>query len=93
MPGYAKDGTAPCFFQVAGKFKVRYATIGFQHNANLDNGELWLVSFALPAFTDEVDARVRDIVARAAEWARAPGVKCPQARSVAGGPRRPRSVG
>ena len=67
MPAYAKDGTALCFFQAAGKFKVRYATIGFQPNANLDDGELWPTAFALTAFNDDVEARVRDLVARAVE--------------------------
>ena len=67
MPAYAKDGTTLCFFQAAGKFNVRYATIGFQHNANLDDGELWPTAFALLSFTDDVEARVRDLVARAAE--------------------------
>ena len=65
MPAYAKDGTALCFFQAAGKFKVRYATIGFQHTANLDDGDLWPTTFALLAFSDEVEVRVRDLVARA----------------------------
>lgn len=66
MPAYAKDGTALCFFQSAAKFGARYATIGFQHSANLDDGNLWPTSFAVLAFTDEVEARVRDLVARAA---------------------------
>ncbi|MGH3631963.1 MAG: iron chaperone [Sciscionella sp.] len=67
MPAYAKDGAPLCFFQAAGKFKVRYATIGFQHNAKLDDGKMWPTSFALLAFTDEVETQVRDLIARAAE--------------------------
>lgn len=65
MPAYSKDATAVCFFQAAGKFKARYATIGFQDNAHLDDGEFWPTSFAVVAFTDTVESRVRDLVARA----------------------------
>ena len=63
MPAYAKDGTTLCFFQAAGKFNVRYATIGFQHNANLDD-ETWPTAFCGPEPSPtNVDARVRDLVA------------------------------
>src|SRR4029079_7270937 len=47
MPAYAKDGKIVCFFQSAAKFKARYATFGFQHEANLDEGAMWPVAFAL----------------------------------------------
>jgi uncharacterized protein YdhG (YjbR/CyaY superfamily) len=47
MPAYAKDGKVICFFQAASKFKVRYATFGFQPDANLDDGSMWPTSFAL----------------------------------------------
>lgn len=65
MPAYAKDGSTLCFFQSAGKFNVRYATIGFQANANLDNGDLWPTSFAVLAFSDDVKAQVRELIMRA----------------------------
>ena len=47
MPAYSKDGKVVCFFQSAAKFKTRYATFGFQHAANLDDGGMWPVAFAL----------------------------------------------
>src|SRR5437667_9320742 len=47
MPAYAKDGKVVCFFQSAQKFKTRYATFGFMHEANLDDGGLWPTAFAL----------------------------------------------
>ena len=47
MPAYTKDGKVICFFQAASKFNVRYATFGFQHDANLDDGAMWPTSFAL----------------------------------------------
>ena len=65
MPAYGRDGTAVCFFQAAAKFKARYATIGFQDVAHLDDGEMWPTSFAVVSFTDEVEVRVRDLVVRA----------------------------
>lgn len=52
MPAYANaDGKVICFFQAAGKFKARYATFGFQHDANLDDGHMWPTSFALVKLT------------------------------------------
>src|SRR5262245_49911597 len=47
MPAYAKDGNVVCFFQSAHKFKARYATFGFSDKANLDEGTVWPVAFAL----------------------------------------------
>ena len=47
MPAYAKDGKVVCFFQGAAKFKSRYATLGFNDKANLDDGAMWPTSFAL----------------------------------------------
>src|SRR2546427_12393402 len=47
MPAYAKDGKVVCFFQSAQKFKTRYATLGFSDAANLDEGAMWPVAFAL----------------------------------------------
>src|SRR5512146_1795844 len=51
MPAYAKDGKVVCHFQSAQKFKTRYATIGFSDAANLDEGHLWPVAFALKELT------------------------------------------
>src|SRR5262245_26817975 len=47
MPAYAKNGKVVCFFQSAQKFKARYATLGFNDTANLDEGTLWPTAFAL----------------------------------------------
>ena len=51
MPAYAKDGKVVCFFQSAQKFKTRYATFGFSDKANLDEGAVWPVAFALKELT------------------------------------------
>jgi uncharacterized protein YdhG (YjbR/CyaY superfamily) len=66
MPAYAKDGRTICFFQDAGKFKARYATFGFQPDAALDDGPMWATSFALVELTPEVEARIAELVRRAA---------------------------
>jgi uncharacterized protein YdhG (YjbR/CyaY superfamily) len=65
MPAYAKDGKAVVFFQDAGKFKARYATLGFQDNALLDDGTFWATSFALVAIDDAVAARIAELVRHA----------------------------
>jgi uncharacterized protein YdhG (YjbR/CyaY superfamily) len=65
MPAYAKDGQAVVFFQDAGKFKARYATLGFRDNAALDDGTFWPTSFALVSIDDAVEARIRELVKRA----------------------------
>jgi len=51
MPAYAKDGKVVCFFQGMDKFKTRYATFGFMHEANLDEGNMWPTAFALKKVT------------------------------------------
>ena len=51
MPAYSKDGNVVCFFQPAQKFKTRYATLGFSDEANLDEGDMWPVTFALKGLT------------------------------------------
>ena len=66
MPAYAKDGKVVCFFQAASKFNTRYATFGFQHDANLDEGEMWPVSFALKALTATEEERISALVKKAA---------------------------
>jgi uncharacterized protein YdhG (YjbR/CyaY superfamily) len=65
MPAYAKDGKVICFFQAASKFKVRYATFGFQPDANLDDGQMWPVAFALPELTAADEARIAALVKKA----------------------------
>jgi len=65
MPAYAKDGKLICFFQAASKFKVRYATLGFQHDATLDDATMWPVAFALTELTPDVEARIGALVKKA----------------------------
>jgi uncharacterized protein YdhG (YjbR/CyaY superfamily) len=65
MPAYAKDGKVVCFFQSAAKFKTRYATFGFQHEANLDEGAMWPVAFALKELTAAEEARIAALVKKA----------------------------
>ncbi|MFS0699803.1 iron chaperone [Cellulomonas sp. 179-A 4D5 NHS] len=66
MPGYAKDGKVLCFFTAAEKFKGRYATLGFNDVARLDDGSMWPTAFALTGLSDDVEGRIRELVARAA---------------------------
>ena len=66
MPAYAKDGKVVCFFQSAAKFKTRYATFGFQHQANLDEGAMWPVAFALKELTAAEETRIVALVKKAA---------------------------
>jgi len=61
MPAYA-DGKVVVFFQDAGKFDYRYATLGFQDAANLDDGDLWPVSYALKKWSPAVEKRVVELV-------------------------------
>jgi uncharacterized protein YdhG (YjbR/CyaY superfamily) len=65
MPAYAKDGKVVCFFQSAQKFKTRYATFGFSDKANLDEGALWPVAFALTELTAAEEARITALVKKA----------------------------
>src|SRR5512134_2275301 len=65
MPAYAKDGDVVCFFQSAQKFKTRYATFGFSDKANLDEGAMWPISFALKELTTAEEARIRELVKKA----------------------------
>jgi uncharacterized protein YdhG (YjbR/CyaY superfamily) len=66
MPAYARDGKVICHFQSAQKFKMRYATLGFSDEANLADGAMWPVSFALNELTADVEARVAALVKQAA---------------------------
>ena len=65
MPAYARDGKVVCFFQSAEKFKARYATLGFSDEAHLDDGVMWPTSFALTAWTADVEAAVAGILQKA----------------------------
>jgi hypothetical protein len=65
MPAYAKDGNVVCFFQSAGKFKARYATLGFTDKANLDDGQMWPTSYALKTLTSADEAKIAKLVKRA----------------------------
>src|SRR2546423_7382336 len=65
MPAYAKDGKVVCFFQSAQKFKTRYATFGFSDKANLDEGTMWPVAFALKELTAAAEARIGALVKKA----------------------------
>jgi uncharacterized protein YdhG (YjbR/CyaY superfamily) len=65
MPAYAKDGKVVCFFQSAQKFKTRYATLGFSDKANLDEGALWPVAFALKELTATEETRIVALVKKA----------------------------
>ncbi len=66
MPAYGKDGKATVFFQAAAKFKARYATLGFNDDAEIDEGTMWPTAFALTTLTAEDEARVVDLIRRAA---------------------------
>jgi uncharacterized protein YdhG (YjbR/CyaY superfamily) len=65
MPAYARDGKIVVFFQAAAKFDARYATLGFNDTANLDDGALWPTAFALKEWTPEVEQQVAALVKRA----------------------------
>lgn len=66
FPSYARDGKVVAFVQPASKFGSRYATVGFNEDANLDDGAMWATSFAVVAWTDEVESSLRDLVRRSA---------------------------
>ena len=66
MPGFANDeGKMVVFIQAAAKFKTRYATIGFEDRANLDDGDLWPIGFAVRNWTPAVEAKVTELVRKA----------------------------
>jgi uncharacterized protein YdhG (YjbR/CyaY superfamily) len=71
MPGYANDeGKIVVFIQPAKKFKTRYATVGFEDRADLDDGDMWPVGFALRSWTPEVEERLTKVVQKATAGAR-----------------------
>jgi uncharacterized protein YdhG (YjbR/CyaY superfamily) len=65
MPAYAKDGKVVCYFTPASKFKERYATFGFNAEANLDEGNMWPTSFAITELTAAEEARIAALVKQA----------------------------
>jgi uncharacterized protein YdhG (YjbR/CyaY superfamily) len=65
MPAYAKDDKVVCFFKSADKFKSRYATLGFEEKANLDEGAMWPTSFALKKLTAAEEKRIGALVKKA----------------------------
>jgi hypothetical protein len=64
-PAYAKDGKVICYFQSAQKFKTRYMTFGFSDSANLDEGNMWPVAFALTELTAADEAKIAALVKKA----------------------------
>jgi uncharacterized protein YdhG (YjbR/CyaY superfamily) len=65
MPAYARDGKVVCFFKPAEKFKSRYATFGFEEAANLDEGAMWVTSFALTKLTAADEKKIAALVKKA----------------------------
>ena len=65
MPAYARDGKTVCFFTPADKFKERYATLGFNAAANLDEGTMWPTAFALTKLTAADEARIAALLKKA----------------------------
>ena len=66
MPAYAnKDGKVVCFFRDAAKFKERYAMVGFNDSAKLDEGSLWPIAFALTKLTKADEAKIAKLVKQA----------------------------
>jgi uncharacterized protein YdhG (YjbR/CyaY superfamily) len=65
MPAYAKDGKVVCFFRSGQKFKERYMTLGFNDVANLDEGNMWPIAFALKQLTAVEEARIGALVKKA----------------------------
>jgi uncharacterized protein YdhG (YjbR/CyaY superfamily) len=65
MPAYARDGKVVCFFKSADKFKSRYATLGFEEDAKIDEGSMWPTSFALTKLTAADEAKIAALVKKA----------------------------
>jgi len=66
MPAYARDDKVVCFFKAASKFKSRYATFGFEEKANLDDGAMWPVAFALKELNAAAESKIKALVKQAA---------------------------
>jgi uncharacterized protein YdhG (YjbR/CyaY superfamily) len=65
MPAYYLDGKNICFFQIASKFKSRYCTLGFNPDAQLDDGQMWPTAFAVLEITPTVEARIVKLILEA----------------------------
>ncbi len=65
FPAYAKDDKILCFLQYAGKFKSRYATLGFNDTAKLDDGSMWPTAFGLKEIDASTEARIIELLQRA----------------------------
>jgi uncharacterized protein YdhG (YjbR/CyaY superfamily) len=65
MPAYARAGDIVCFFQSAGKFKARYATLGFTDKAKLDDGNIWPTYFGLAKLTPADETKIASLVKKA----------------------------
>jgi hypothetical protein len=65
MPAYAKDGKVICFFRSGQKFKERYMTLGFNSEANLDEGHMWPIAFALKELSAAEEARIGALMKKA----------------------------
>lgn len=65
MPAYARDGKIVCFFQSAAKFNTRYATLGFNDTATIDDGVMWPTAFALTELTAAEEERIAALVKKA----------------------------
>jgi uncharacterized protein YdhG (YjbR/CyaY superfamily) len=65
MPAYARDGNVICYFQNAGKFKVRYQTLGFSDKAKIDDGVMWPIQYAISKLTATEEAKITALVKKA----------------------------
>ncbi len=65
MPAYSMDGKVIAFFQSKAKFKVRYSTLGFQHDARLDDEQMWPVAFALTKLTPANEKKITELIKKA----------------------------
>ena len=65
MPAWGHNGKTILFFQSAGKFKVRFATLGFSEHATLDDGEMWPTSYALNKIDKTAQAQIVELIKRA----------------------------
>jgi len=66
MPAYARDGKTVVFFQASGKFKTRYATLGFNDPAQLDDGTMWPTAYAIIELTEADEAAIAELIRKAA---------------------------
>ena len=66
MPAYTRDGTVVAWFKPAAKFKMRYATLGFEDPALLDDGEMWANAFAVTKLTPAVEKKIAELMKKAA---------------------------